>query len=157
MRNLMSDDEKEFMEKTMNRIFDLIKNSGKKEYPLEMEIGLSRSAIQNWRLNKSKAGAYSLAKIADYFNVSVDYLLGRETSTSTNQDQQDTANNVTVDPLFNRFAKLDKSKQDKVLAYIDGLEDAENTTTKQLFNQGRMEERERELEEENMQQQKKYI
>ena len=133
MRNSMSNDEKQFMEETMNRVFDLIKQSGKKEYPLELEIGLSRSAIQNWRLNKSKAGTYSLAKIADYFNVSVDYLLGREqlvNNTDTNR-----SNNATISPVFDRFSKLTELQQATVMAYIDGLQDT-NSSIKNAFYNG---------------------
>lgn len=134
MRNSMSNDEKQFMEKTMNRVFDLIKQSGKKEYPLELEIGLSRSAIQNWRLNKSKAGTYSLAKIANYFNVTLDYLVGRE-SLATKQDTNQ-SNNATISPVFDRFSKLTELQQAKVMAYIDGMQEVKpsnSINTKQLI------------------------
>lgn len=40
------------------------------------DIGLSENAIYGWKTRKPKGE--DLAKIADYFHVSVDYLLGRE-------------------------------------------------------------------------------
>ena len=154
MRNLMSDDEKVFMEKTMNRVFDLIQKSGKKEYPLEIEIGLSRSAIQNWRLNKSKAGTYSLAKIADYFNVSLDYLVGRETPATNNQNIQNSVNNATTSPLIARISKLDELQQAKVMAYIDGLQGAD-TSIAVAFKSGQEMEEQRHIKEATMKQQQK--
>ena len=42
---------------------------------LEKECGLSQNSINKWATSKPSADA--LTKIADYFNVSVDYLLGR--------------------------------------------------------------------------------
>ncbi len=146
MRNSMSNNEKIFMENTMNRVFDLIKKSGRKEYPLELEIGLSRSAIQNWRLNKSKAGTYSLTKIANYFNVSLDYLVGRETPINNTNIE----NKATSDPLLNKIAQLDELQRAKVEAYVDGLQ----TTTKELFNQGRLIAREKQIAEENIKEKK---
>ncbi|QIW51780.1 helix-turn-helix domain-containing protein [Lactococcus raffinolactis] len=40
------------------------------------DVGLSENAIYGWKTRKPKGE--DLAKIADYFHVSVDYLLGRE-------------------------------------------------------------------------------
>lgn len=41
-----------------------------------IDIGLSENAIYGWKTRKPKGE--DLAKVADYFHVSVDYLLGRE-------------------------------------------------------------------------------
>lgn len=143
----MNQTEKEFMSKVMQRVIELLDSTKTGDYPLALKIGLGRSTIQSWRNNKSNASAYALGQVADYFNVSVDYLLGRV------ELQQNTVNNAITSPLLARISKLDKSQQDKVMAYIDGLSD-----TKELFNQGRIEQRERQLlQEENytMQQKKK--
>lgn len=43
---------------------------------LERIVGIGRSTIRNW--DKSSPTAEKLQKVADYFHVSVDYLLGRE-------------------------------------------------------------------------------
>lgn len=42
----------------------------------EKACGLSQGSIMKWKVSSPKVD--NLAKIADYFNVSVDYLLGRE-------------------------------------------------------------------------------
>lgn len=47
---------------------------------LERKIGISNGQIRKW--DTSTPGIDKLELVADYFNVSVDYLLGREEKTS---------------------------------------------------------------------------
>ena len=62
----------------IDRIFSLIEKSGKGIYVIEKDIGLARGTLANWKLGRSKQpSAEALSKLADYFDVSVDYLLGR--------------------------------------------------------------------------------
>ncbi|WP_341784668.1 helix-turn-helix domain-containing protein [Lactococcus garvieae] len=58
------------------RIDTLAKKRKKSVKTVALDIGLSENAIYAWR--KTKPKAEDLAKVADYFHVSVDYLLGRE-------------------------------------------------------------------------------
>ena len=60
-----------------NIVLELIRNSGKSENALEKAIGLAQGSIKNWRNGKSKPSLEAVSKIADYFGVSVDYLLGK--------------------------------------------------------------------------------
>ena len=77
------------MNETVIRILDLLKKHSINAHKLEKEAGLAISSIQSWTKGKAKPSADALSKIADYFNVSVDYLLGRteirETVTAENQ------------------------------------------------------------------------
>lgn len=57
---------------------NLCKSHGKTTTGVCAEIGVSKSTVAYWRANKSVIPkADVLTKIADYFNVSVDYLLGK--------------------------------------------------------------------------------
>lgn len=47
---------------------------------LEEELGFANASLKRWK--SSNPGADKLSKVADYFHVSVDYLLGREELTS---------------------------------------------------------------------------
>nr|WP_302597639.1 helix-turn-helix transcriptional regulator [uncultured Cellulosilyticum sp.] len=47
---------------------------------LEVELGFGRSTISKW--DKSSPSMDKVQKVADYFHVSVDYLLGRENNTN---------------------------------------------------------------------------
>ncbi len=62
---------------TIEKVLSLIQQSGMGDFPLEKKIGLAQGTIKNWRAGKNKISADALSKLADYFNVSVDYLLGR--------------------------------------------------------------------------------
>lgn len=53
---------------------------------LEVELGLGNGTISRWKT--SSPNTDKLQKIADYFNVSMDYLLGRE-SYLTPRDEKD--------------------------------------------------------------------
>lgn len=51
-------------------------------------IGTKRSTVSMWELGASDPDTETLTKIADYFGVTTDYLLGREESTSASQDEE---------------------------------------------------------------------
>lgn len=65
-------------------ILDLIKKSGITNNKLLSDLNLPSSAITEWKKGKAKPSVDALMKIADYFDCSVDYLLGREKHTDTN-------------------------------------------------------------------------
>ena len=46
-------------------------------YRLSKDIGVHQTSIKNWITGTTKPNEDKLQKIADYFNVSVDYLLGK--------------------------------------------------------------------------------
>ncbi len=48
------------------------------QYALAKKINVSQSTICNWLKGKKEPSIESLWKIADYFDVTVDYLIGRE-------------------------------------------------------------------------------
>ncbi|HFI0794871.1 TPA: helix-turn-helix domain-containing protein [Streptococcus suis] len=60
---------------TFERIKELCKKHGISLNALEEKLGYSRNTI--YSLKKQKPNAERIAEIADYFNVSTDYLLGR--------------------------------------------------------------------------------
>jgi len=62
---------------TVDKIIKLINEHHATAASITKEIGLNHSAIDNWKSGKAKPSADALAKLADYFDVSVDYLLGR--------------------------------------------------------------------------------
>jgi len=61
---------------TFERIKKLADNQKISLQKVAINIGLSENAIYGWKTRKPKGE--DLAKVADYFHVSVDYLLGRE-------------------------------------------------------------------------------
>lgn len=63
------------MFQTFDRIKELAKKQGLSINSLEEKLGYSRNTIYN--LKNSKPSIERISEIADYFNVSTDYLLGR--------------------------------------------------------------------------------
>lgn len=73
----------------LERIKSLAKKRDVTIKELSEIIGLSENSIYKWKTAKPKAD--DLAKIADYFHVSVDYLLGREEKSEKTLDETMTA------------------------------------------------------------------
>ena len=89
------------------RIHALCKKSNTSIYRLEEELGLGKSSIVKW--DKVSPKAENLQKVADYFNVSVDYLLGREASTNKEE---------VIDEAMAMYKDLSKEQQEQVKAFI---------------------------------------
>ncbi len=100
----------------VDRIFDLFKQSGKRFIQIANEIGLKSSAITQWKKGKQKPSLDAVVKIADYFDVPVDFLLGRGASASSlafvsEKDKK----------LLSHFGELSEHKKDIALAFVEGL------------------------------------
>lgn len=61
----------------IEKILELMKSQNVTAAKLTKETNLPNSAITEWKKGKSKPSLDAIVKIADYFNVSVDYILGR--------------------------------------------------------------------------------
>lgn len=119
-------------------ILKLIENAGITNNKLLSDLNLPLSAISEWKKGKAKPSVEALVKIADYFGVSVDYILGRTNTTTEinsrntitgtynvigNNSQISIKDNLTEQEkaLFNIFKKLDVVKQAQLLAYAAEL------------------------------------
>lgn len=61
-------------------------------YKVAKEAGVTQTALSNWKTGKSTPTTKTLQKIADYFNVSIDYLMtGREVEDSKYYINDETA------------------------------------------------------------------
>lgn len=59
------------------RLKELRKKKNLSQIRLAMELNLSQNSISRYETLEREAGYETLIQIADYFNVSLDYLLGR--------------------------------------------------------------------------------
>ena len=62
----------------VERIKDLMMTERLSQYALAKSINVSQSTICNWLNGKKEPSVESLWKLADFFDVSVDYLIGRK-------------------------------------------------------------------------------
>lgn len=91
-------------------IKDLCRENGISIPKLEKEVGLSNGSIYNW--NKSYPSIDKVVKVADYFDVSVDRLIGREVPVITMAARK-CEGELTADEtlLLKRLANLLVSKE----------------------------------------------
>lgn len=74
------------------RVEVLAKKQGLSVFDLSDRLNLSRNAIYSWK--KSSPKAETLAKVAEYFDVTTDYLLGLTDDPSSNKKSD---NNLSPD------------------------------------------------------------
>ncbi|HEM2831049.1 helix-turn-helix domain-containing protein [Streptococcus suis] len=88
---------------TFERIKELAKKQGLSINSLEERLGYSRNTIYN--LKNSKPSTERISEIADYFNVSTDYLLGRTNNPNIAQEGQAPATNPLEEQALVMFRK----------------------------------------------------
>ena len=60
------------------RIKDLMRESGLNQVALAEKVGVKQNTISSWLCKKKEPCINSLWLLADYFEVSIDYLVGRK-------------------------------------------------------------------------------
>ena len=61
----------------MNRIRDLREDRDLRQSDLAQAVGIDQRTISNYETGKSNPDSDALIRLADFFNVSIDYLVGR--------------------------------------------------------------------------------
>jgi len=61
----------------MNRIKELREDRDLRQSDLAKATGIDQRTISNYETGKSNPDSYALIKLADFFGVSIDYLVGR--------------------------------------------------------------------------------
>lgn len=104
---------------TFERIKELAKKKGKSLNKVEEDLGYGKNVL--YRLKNSNPSTERLQEIADYFDVSVDYLLGRE--------ERETPKHVDLsedDTVFSFDGKeISKETMRKAIAIAKALEENE--------------------------------
>lgn len=116
----------------IERILALIKTQGEGIYTVEKKIGLTRGSISNWIAEKAKPSVDALIKIADYFNVSIDYLVGRSFDPKIKEEPStEVKGSVSYADILRKYGVseesvpvLDEIDIAKIKAYIQGLIDS---------------------------------
>ena len=63
---------------TVELILDLISKKGIEQQQFAKDIGVTKQTISEWKSGKTQSYKKHISRIAEYFNVSTDYLLGNE-------------------------------------------------------------------------------
>ncbi len=67
------------------RLKDIRKSKKISQLKLAMDLNMNQNTISRYETGEREPGINELVKIADYFNVSVDYLLERTNNPKTNK------------------------------------------------------------------------
>ena len=64
--------------KIAERIAELMRDEGINQVQLAAKIGVKQNTVSSWVLGKKEPNISSLWRLADYFEVDIDYLVGRK-------------------------------------------------------------------------------
>lgn len=115
-----------------DRLTKLRENTGKKRQEVADELEISRASLEYYEKGKRKPDIEVLAKIAEYYKVSTDYLLGLSIASTTDKDVQficdytglseksvDVLHKIALQANGNLISDKRKEKADKLKLYID--------------------------------------
>lgn len=85
------------------------------------EAGVSRASLTDLKMNRKQSlSSATLSKIASYFGVTVDYLLGNEETKSSPSTDND-AEAALDEELVKRLLRLTPEEAAKVDAFVQGI------------------------------------
>ena len=102
---------------SINRIFGLMKLNDISQAKLQKELGLSGGLLTQWKQGKQKPSTEAIIKIAEYFKVSTDYLLGL-TDNPMSMETVEILSSQQV-KLPNAYLKFAKQAQDLKMSEKD--------------------------------------
>ena len=104
------------MDIMLERIVELIGPKHGSSKMLADYLGIHPNVITNWKNGRNKSYRGYLPQIADYFNVSVDYLLGNEQKEKPHADESSMRPNEKL--LLENFRELSPEMQEFVLSSV---------------------------------------
>ena len=83
------------------------------QYTISKNLNIERYTYANWEQGRSEPSLNEIINLANYFNVSTDYLLGR----TENYEEIKSNNNLTYreKKLLQNFQFLDDDEKDKII------------------------------------------
>lgn len=106
------------MSALLDRMKELMKQSDIKPKQLTSELGISNSSFTDWSKGKGSPSLDTVRKFADYFHVSIDYLVnGVEFSNNKTLE----FSNPMDKELLEKFHNLTPELREKLIGYIDGM------------------------------------
>jgi transcriptional regulator with XRE-family HTH domain len=101
--------------KTVSIIKETAKERGVSISTMLTDIGINKNTLSSMSRRGSWVSSDTLARIADYLGVSVDYLLCRE------YNENSTPNYNVRSAIINRVNSLPDSQLDRLLGYLEAL------------------------------------
>lgn len=114
----------------IDRLNELLEQKGVSAHKMSLQLGLSKSVYTAWKERGNIPPGDVLNKLADYFDVSVDYLLGRVDNPSPKNYNENPSLNNTIKILGRDGTNIEKTLTDDEIEVfkklISSLPDAED-------------------------------
>lgn len=95
----------------------LLQNRKIKPFHVSKGTGISSGTMNDYATGKKKPSIENLVKIADFLNVSTDFLLGRDQNSENNSAPDDEVRSAIV----SKVKQLSDSQADRLLAFLEGM------------------------------------
>lgn len=106
---------------TVDRFYNLMSEKNLNAAQITRILGISTSSFTDWKKGKGNPSLEIIVKFADYFHVSLDYLVrGEDFKYATSDDSLDISNSRELS-CIKKFRKLSPELQDRLLSYADGM------------------------------------
>lgn len=92
----------------LTNILTLLKKQNKKQIELSNYLNLSKNVFTEWKSGRNTSYMKHLPKIAEFFDVSVDFLLGKETTVNENDFTYALYNELTHDLSQEQIEQIKK-------------------------------------------------
>ena len=99
---------------------ELLQRNGVSTYQVSKATGIAQSVFLSWKNGISKPKADKLKKIADYFGVSTDYLLGRDEKAPAPEEPEQEQDAIDAE-FADRVSRLSESGREALSRYLDLL------------------------------------
>ena len=108
----------------MLKLKELRTEGGISQQHLANFLNVSRSTVAMWETGKSEPDSSNLKKLSEFFNVSIDYLLGnseqKENSPAVTNDDEAVSEEDAA--LLEAFRKADPATQDVIRRFLKCLQ-----------------------------------
>ena len=109
-------------------IRDLRKLKKMSQSELAKVVGVSQTTVTAWETGKAEPSSSAISSLADYFNVTTDYLLGRP---EKKDDNAHTADIEDLDKMMDNARsfggkKMTENDREIIKAYLKGFYDNKN-------------------------------
>lgn len=109
------------------RLKEVRKSHGLTQREVAEQVGVNQNTYSYWENGKTRIDNLSLQKLAEIFDVSVDYLLGND-ATYTVASPNGNHNTVTTGDIhINQTAQQARSESEKLLSVFDRLSEESKT------------------------------
>ena len=102
---------------TLDKIQSLLKEQHKTQKNLTDFLGLKKTTFTSWKSGKNTSYTKHIGEIAEFFNVSTDYLLGKSEQKEKTAATDDLS--AIKQKILNNCTNLSEKELDDVLDYIE--------------------------------------